>query len=590
MELKREKNVCPSCGKNIRPGEQFCLHCGIQLADNAPSLPRKRKRKKSVSRMPLSLALLTAFLCVLTGIVFPYLLFKDRCDRYRSASAFYLSGDYGSASAVFRALGSFSDSEELARRAERAVLFGLEYADGIGGPDPTTRWEHALEYIPFPGQGQALTKLNAERNHILSDYFDNEFKPVFAERALALNNELPKVREPLVPEGQENESPSLVSCQVTTPTPAATPVMHAVGANATPTSTPTAAPTSAPSSTPTAAPTAAPSSTPTVVPTTVPTSTPTIALSVIPMSTPTAAPTAAPTSTPTVAPTAVPTSTPTVVPTTVPTSTPTIAPSVIPMSTPTATPTAAPTSTPTVAPTAVPTSTPTVVPTAMPTCTPLAGPATTEKSEKSAVFPDSRFPVQTASVSRGTSGTPEPEPTADPLEAAYQDAMNAFRSGLFHTAEMKFRTLGDYGKAAIMAEQCKQPFPAKGELYRRSGLAKRGSQVRIDNSENDLPVVYFVYDTADELCLKLFVPSGKEWYSKLPPGRYRLFEASGSAWYGEKELFGPEGFYLSLTDENGSDYFLMEDGFETAITTGFNDANALPTTDYSFEDFTGGIP
>jgi hypothetical protein len=66
--------------------------------------------------------------------------------------------------------------------------------------------------------------------------------------------------------------------------------------------------------------------------------------------------------------------------------------------------------------------------------------------------------------------------------------------------------------------------------------------------------------------LMIFVGAHQTFTTKVPPGTYKIFYASGSVWYGEEQLFGPGTTYSALsalnkeTMEPEEEFRFIEDG------------------------------
>ena len=123
-----------------------------------------------------------------------------------------------------------------------------------------------------------------------------------------------------------------------------------------------------------------------------------------------------------------------------------------------------------------------------------------------------------------------------------------------------------------------QPFPDNGDGVFRF-------QTRDDDQQNShcptLPgqqhmvVKIEKWDDPQLVCWFL-IRSGLSAETSIPPGSYRLKFACGQRWYGEKDLFGPEGRYLAIDNE-----------IRIPVNTVYT-LNMTPTVNGQIRDFTIG--
>lgn len=147
-------------------------------------------------------------------------------------------------------------------------------------------------------------------------------------------------------------------------------------------------------------------------------------------------------------------------------------------------------------------------------------------------------------------------------EIKYAEADTAFRDGLYYTASDLFKALGSFRDAEERAKECILDNPKTGEVYHNPDFSSVGCSLEINpntgNGTNTFCKIYIVSGSGEILVSSVFIKSGSAATVKLPAGTYILKVASSKGeWYGENEMFGPNGVYQRL--KNGSsDRFTLE--------------------------------
>jgi hypothetical protein len=95
------------------------------------------------------------------------------------------------------------------------------------------------------------------------------------------------------------------------------------------------------------------------------------------------------------------------------------------------------------------------------------------------------------------------------------------------------------------------PLPPTGDIgnrYRRNAIAPLIIQTK--SGSNFLVKLVNVTNSKDQIWV--FVRGGEPYSTKVPIGKYALRVASGYAWYGREELFGPDTRFFRLRGKKGA--------------------------------------
>ena len=177
-------------------------------------------------------------------------------------------------------------------------------------------------------------------------------------------------------------------------------------------------------------------------------------------------------------------------------------------------------------------------------------------------------------------------PSVSPAESASsdiallsvpEDADESFLEGLSYIAEEKYYSAREAflasstEQAAILAESCILPWPETGELWHSESFVSDDMilEFKVVQEDPDTGMYFMVFAENGELASTLFVLGEGTVSANLPGGRYRIQDASGTAWYGEKEVFGKDGFYERMIFEEfeGDDYLTdLEAGYLWTIS------------------------
>ena len=156
-------------------------------------------------------------------------------------------------------------------------------------------------------------------------------------------------------------------------------------------------------------------------------------------------------------------------------------------------------------------------------------------------------------------------------EISYAEADAAFSDGLNYTAYDLFKALGSFRDAEERAKECVLENPKTGEVYHNPDYSSKGCSLKIDpntsNGTNTYFKIYIVSGSEEILVSSVFIKSGSTASVKLPAGTYILKIASSKGeWYGEKEMFGPNGVYQRLKNGSSSDRFALDRGGDYILT------------------------
>ena len=134
----------------------------------------------------------------------------------------------------------------------------------------------------------------------------------------------------------------------------------------------------------------------------------------------------------------------------------------------------------------------------------------------------------------------------------YIEGLELYNSGKYYDAYWKF-TSASVRDSEAMAQQCIQPTPATGEIYRNPNYAGANCSLAIYPPTDDGNANYLkLYNTAEELVSCIFIRSGEAGYVELPGGEYIFKVAYGSGpWFGPDDMFGDEGSYYRMEINDG---------------------------------------
>ncbi len=169
-------------------------------------------------------------------------------------------------------------------------------------------------------------------------------------------------------------------------------------------------------------------------------------------------------------------------------------------------------------------------------------------------------------------------------EMDYIAAEKAYDQGEFYSAYAVFYGLSGFKDATDRAEQCIQPDPKTGEIYRNPDYSAKKRSLTFKTPDDGKSTYIKIYSEDGDLVSTLFIASGKKLKVKLPSGTYRFKTAAGAKWFGEKDMFGDEGWYSLVMFGENKDTWTLKSGYiytlKLRVTSGGNEG--LPQSRDSF--------
>ena len=149
----------------------------------------------------------------------------------------------------------------------------------------------------------------------------------------------------------------------------------------------------------------------------------------------------------------------------------------------------------------------------------------------------------------------------------YRAKCNFLESGLYDSYER--------------AMDCEQDWPKDGRIWKSSSIGS-GTKltVKVENSDSDEAHVFKIYNSDKKLVAVLFVGGNGKASTSLKPGKYIIKIGDGEEWYGRKDTFGREGYYVTFK-YNGSKKVQFKSNYEYTLTHGVYDGNG----ESEYEDY-----
>ena len=143
----------------------------------------------------------------------------------------------------------------------------------------------------------------------------------------------------------------------------------------------------------------------------------------------------------------------------------------------------------------------------------------------------------------------------DQAKEEYMRAIALFEEGLFYSAKEAFENSSyeDYQQRAL---DCIQTMPQTGEIWHDENMISDNMRLDFITFEEDENIGRYiaVYTKENNLVETIFIQGSGTVETWIPSGTYCIKDASGTTWFGEKELFGKEGKYETMlfneNDEN----------------------------------------
>lgn len=150
----------------------------------------------------------------------------------------------------------------------------------------------------------------------------------------------------------------------------------------------------------------------------------------------------------------------------------------------------------------------------------------------------------------------------------YLNAAKLYEEGSYYEAYQVFERISAFDDAAERMQACIQPFPSTGATYQNSDYKSRAASLTIIPPQEDGNRNYIkIYAEDETLVCTIAIDLGKKATVHLPQGNYLIKTAYGSgSWFGEKDMFGDEGTYLTMTSVGEETYFDLEKGYDYTIS------------------------
>lgn len=143
----------------------------------------------------------------------------------------------------------------------------------------------------------------------------------------------------------------------------------------------------------------------------------------------------------------------------------------------------------------------------------------------------------------------------------YEAALSQYDNGEFYAAFNAFKKLGEFEDSPKKALDCIRS-ENSGELYRNPAYEGGTSVfIAIGHYDNEKDSFIKLYTKSGEYVLGVYVKAGKTVRVNIPIGEYEFRIAYGSSWFGEKNLFGEDGYY-EIFEEDGKSIWVFEKGEE----------------------------
>lgn len=141
----------------------------------------------------------------------------------------------------------------------------------------------------------------------------------------------------------------------------------------------------------------------------------------------------------------------------------------------------------------------------------------------------------------------------------YAKAQENFELGNYFNAYQTYWALDDFLDSETRKLECVMDTPPASELYRNPSFALQICEVTIipPPVEENTHTYIKIYSEQGDLVSTLFIPLGEKLKIKLPPGKYKFKTGYGWDWFGEKDVFGPDGQYSVLLFDGGNELWTL---------------------------------
>lgn len=133
------------------------------------------------------------------------------------------------------------------------------------------------------------------------------------------------------------------------------------------------------------------------------------------------------------------------------------------------------------------------------------------------------------------------------IETQYTLAQKYYDDGEYYKAKKTWEGISGYKDSDQKARKCVQSMPDNDSMKIEPGGSVEFELV----APHDLSALVRIYDQDGDLVAQVFIAAGKSTVLNLDGGTYEVRFAMGTEWYGDKGMFGADGYYRRLvTDDN----------------------------------------
>ena len=147
-------------------------------------------------------------------------------------------------------------------------------------------------------------------------------------------------------------------------------------------------------------------------------------------------------------------------------------------------------------------------------------------------------------------------------------------SGHYYLAKQSYEASG-WADWADRADSCVKDWPKDGRVWKSSSIGSGVTvKFKVKNADSDEATCFKIYNSDDKLVAVLFIGGNGSAQTSLKAGRYTIKQGNGHDWYGRKDAFGEDGWYVTWTFDGGADSYKFKSGYIYTLTTGVSDGNA----------------
>ena len=172
-------------------------------------------------------------------------------------------------------------------------------------------------------------------------------------------------------------------------------------------------------------------------------------------------------------------------------------------------------------------------------------------------------------------------------EDRYNAAMALYNDEKYYSARQAFIE-SQYGDWQTMAEKCIRRRPSTGELWHDPAIWVKDMSLtfRIDQPD-DTSIFLRLYKDGKPVSYVFVAGSGEATVQLPGNGYYKIKDGIGTEWYGEKEAFGPDGSYETMTfDDAGTEQVYLQSYYEYTLSINIaGDGTGVGSKDETWGNF-----